>query len=160
MDQTGSDQPLWRPDAERIAAANITVFRTRAAAEWKFVLPDYAALWHWSVERRDQFWLQLWRETKVVGDGPGKVILKNSDRMRGARFFPEARLNYAENSCSSCLRSLRVFVGEEGMPSEQTRPTARAAAPREGLLNAYCTVGIGAPTDGDRVGCGPQVGYP
>ena len=27
------------------------------------------------------------------------------------------------------------------------------------LLNAYCTVGIGAPTDGDRVGCGPQVGY-
>ena len=27
------------------------------------------------------------------------------------------------------------------------------------LLNAYCTVGIDAPTDGDRVGCGPQVGY-
>ena len=27
------------------------------------------------------------------------------------------------------------------------------------LLNAYCTVGIGTPTDGDRVGCGPQVGY-
>jgi|RhiMethySRZTD1v2_1073278.scaffolds.fasta_scaffold183690_2 hypothetical protein len=35
----------------------------------------------------------------------------------------------------------------------------RFALPQD-LLNANGTVGIRAPTDGDRVGCGPQVRYP
>ncbi|MFZ5789572.1 MAG: acetoacetate--CoA ligase [Pseudomonadota bacterium] len=91
------EQPLWQPDPARIAAANVTRFRARVAAEWQADLPDYDALWRWSVAHRDRFWRSVWRDGEVVGDGPGGTILENGERMPGAKFFPEARLNYAEN---------------------------------------------------------------
>jgi acetoacetyl-CoA synthetase len=97
MSQPNPDQPLWRPDAARVAAAAITAFRARVAAEWSADLPDYEALWRWSVEHRDRFWLSVWRDSQVIGDGPGATILENGERMPGAKFFPQARLNYAEN---------------------------------------------------------------
>jgi acetoacetyl-CoA synthetase len=90
-------QPIWQPDAQRLAAANLTGFKARAEARWKVALPDFDALWRWSVAHRDKFWLSVWEETGIVGDGPGKTVLKDGDRMPGAKFFPEARLNYAEN---------------------------------------------------------------
>jgi acetoacetyl-CoA synthetase len=117
-----ADQPIWRPDAQRLAAANLTGFRTRAEQRWKTALPDYDALWRWSVAHRDRFWLSVWEETGIVGDGPGETVLKNGDRMPGAQFFPEARLNYAEN----LLRQrddgdALVFWGEDRVKRRMSR---------------------------------------
>src|SRR5258708_3057359 len=67
-----ADQPIWRPDAERLATANLTGFRTRAEKRWQVALPDFDALWRWSVAQREQFWLSVWEETGIVGEGPGK----------------------------------------------------------------------------------------
>ena len=44
-----------------------------------------------------RFWRSLWRFADVIGEGPGEPVLVDGDRMPGARFFPEARLNFAEN---------------------------------------------------------------
>ncbi|HEU4825047.1 MAG TPA: acetoacetate--CoA ligase, partial [Dongiaceae bacterium] len=91
-----SDQPLWRPSPAAIAASNMSRFRARVARDWSVELADTDALWRWSVGDIERFWLTLWRFCEVTGE-PGKVILKDRDRMPGAQFFPEARLNYAEN---------------------------------------------------------------
>ncbi|MGH6893917.1 MAG: AMP-binding protein, partial [Dongiaceae bacterium] len=90
-------EPLWRPSPAAIADANMTKFRARAARDWSVALPDTDALWRWSVTEIERFWLSLWRFCDVVGDGPGESILKDRDKMPGAHFFPEARLNFAEN---------------------------------------------------------------
>jgi hypothetical protein len=50
------------------------------------------------------------------------------------------------------------FVGRHIEPI-LSRRFERFALPQD-LLNANGTVGIRAPTDGDRVGCGPEVRYP
>jgi acetoacetyl-CoA synthetase len=96
MTQSSGDQPLWRPSPAAIAASNMSRFRARVARDWSVELPDTDALWRWSVGDIERFWLTLWRFCEVTGE-PGKVILKDRDRMPGAQFFPEARLNYAEN---------------------------------------------------------------
>ncbi|GAB4176829.1 MAG: acetoacetate--CoA ligase [Thalassobaculales bacterium] len=90
------DRPLWTPSPARIAASAMDRFRRRAEAVSGKALADYAALWAWSVEDRAAFWSLVWDFCGVIGERGG-VALADGERMPGARFFPEARLNFAEN---------------------------------------------------------------
>ena len=63
------DKPLWVPSAERIAGANVTAFRRAAAQRWGVDLPDYDALYDWSVAHPEQFWVSVWE-----GDGIGSGV--------------------------------------------------------------------------------------
>jgi acetoacetyl-CoA synthetase len=89
-------QPLWQPSPERIAAANATKFAARVAREHGVALADFGALWRWSVDHPEAFWRALWTFAGIVGDA-GRTVLQNPGKMPGARFFPQARLNFAEN---------------------------------------------------------------
>jgi len=92
-----SSQPLWSPSPERIAAANMTAFMRAVAAEWGVDIPDDKALYRWSIEAPERFWRSVWSFCGVVAETQGSVVLENADRMPEARFFPEARLNFAQN---------------------------------------------------------------
>ena len=59
-------------------------------------LPDYASLWRWSNDEREAFWRMLWDYAGVIGERGERTLLEPS-RMPGARWFPDARLNFAEN---------------------------------------------------------------
>jgi acetoacetyl-CoA synthetase len=84
-------QPLWRPSPERAADTILSRF-CRETGE-----ADMAALYRWSIAEPEAFWRKLWSFAGVIGDGPGTVGIENPGKMPGAKFFPEARLNYAEN---------------------------------------------------------------
>jgi len=88
--------PLWQPSADRVAHANLTAFAARVTAKHGVALPDYGALFQWSIEKPEAFWREMWSEAGVVGE-PGKRTLIDADKMPGARWFPDARLNFAEN---------------------------------------------------------------
>ncbi|MCK2086805.1 acetoacetate--CoA ligase, partial [Thauera aromatica] len=94
------DTPLWIPSAERVANANVTAFRLAAERRWGVSLPDYGALYAWSVAQPEQFWVSVW---DGEGSGGGVIgargtrVLVDADRMPGAKWFPEARLNFAQN---------------------------------------------------------------
>ena len=89
-------KPLWTPGPERLAAANLTAFMKRLAEERQVRVDGYDALWGWSVTDRAGFWDALWDFSGVIG-AKGRTVVADGDRMPGARFFPEARLNYPEN---------------------------------------------------------------
>jgi acetoacetyl-CoA synthetase len=91
-----TEQPLWQPDAGRVAAANLTRFMAEAKARWGVDARSYGDLYQWSVSKPEQFWQSVWSFAGVIGDS-GRTVLADGDRMPGARFFPDARLNYAEN---------------------------------------------------------------
>ena len=56
----------------------------------------YDALWRWSIEQQEGFWSALWDWCGMVGD-KGERVFEEGDGMAGARYFPDARLNFAEN---------------------------------------------------------------
>ena len=88
---------LWQPSPERIAHANITHFTTLVRERHGLNAEDYATLHRWSIEHRADFWSAVWEYGGVIGargDGP---VLVGGDRMPGAKWFPDARLNFAEN---------------------------------------------------------------
>ena len=88
---------LWQPSPERVADANLTAFMELVRERHGLNAADYAALHRWSIENRADFWSTVWEYAAVVGDrGDGPVLL-DGDRMPGAKWFPGARLNFAEN---------------------------------------------------------------
>ena len=108
-----TDQALWAPSPERIASANVTAFRLAAEKRWSVVLPDYAALQAWSVAHPEQFWVSVWEMGEVVGHR-GERVLVDGERMPGAQWFPDAKLNFARNLLRSRdAHDAIVFWGED-----------------------------------------------
>ena len=91
-----AERPIWTPSLFRIADANLTRFMSRVEQRGTPV-PDYEALHRWSVERPGEFWDAVWDFGEVAGDRGAGTALEDGDRMPGARWFPGARLNFAEN---------------------------------------------------------------
>jgi len=92
-----SEQPLWRPSAERIEHSNLTAFTRFLEAETGLTFADYDALHHWSVTAPAEFWEAIWRFTGVIHSQPWAQVLEHPERFPGARWFTGARLNFAEN---------------------------------------------------------------
>ena len=88
---------LWHPSAERIADANITAFRQAVENQWSVNLPDFTALHEYSLNEMEKFWLSVRDFCDVRAECWGDRVLIDSDKMPGAKFFPDARLNFAEN---------------------------------------------------------------
>lgn len=107
-------QLLWEPPEEWVAEANITAFSQWLARTRGLEFDDYQALWRWSVEHLDDFWAAIWEYFDVKASAPYEAVLAERT-MPGARWFPGARLNFAEH----VFRRRRddapamVFAGEE-----------------------------------------------
>jgi acetoacetyl-CoA synthetase len=83
-------KPLWTPSAERAARTELARFMKLAGKS------SFEELHRWSVESSADFWELVWRFGQVRGE-PGLRRLINPERMPGAKWFPEGKLNYAEN---------------------------------------------------------------
>ncbi|MCC7016727.1 MAG: AMP-binding protein, partial [Rhodospirillales bacterium] len=57
----------------------------------------YNDVYEWSISRPGDFWASVWDFTGILAETRGDKILEDGDDMMTARFFPEARLNFAEN---------------------------------------------------------------
>jgi hypothetical protein len=83
---------LWRPDHARLAETPMAGFQDFAGARAGRSFADTPALHAWSIAELAAFWDGVWDFFDVVGDKG-----KDGDRMPGTRFFPDARLNFAES---------------------------------------------------------------
>ena len=141
------DQPLWQPSPARIANANLTAFLREARARWGVAAEDYAALHRWSVAEPAQFWQSVWSFCGVIGDECDGPALLDGHRMPGARWFPEAQLNFAENLLRRRDRAPAiVFWGEERLKTTVTWAELYSEVSR--LAQALQAAGL---KPGDRV---------
>ena len=114
-------EPVWRPSAARIGASNLTAFMRAAESEWGMKFADYAGLHRWSTTEPEKFWQSLWSFGGIVAETRGEAVLADADKMPGARWFPDARLNYAENLLRRRDdRPAILFRGENGERREMT----------------------------------------
>jgi acetoacetyl-CoA synthetase len=90
------DAPLWQPSAGVLEQAGMSRFARAAERRWQHKFGDYETLHRWSYEQPREFWTSLWEFAGIVGD-PGDTVLIDGNRMPGAKFFPNGRLNFAEN---------------------------------------------------------------
>ena len=90
--------PLCTPSPQRIAEARITAFTAFVNQTTGLQLgPNYDALYQWSIQQPEQFWSAVWHYCEVIGEGSVESVLLDGHLFPGARWFPKARLNFAEN---------------------------------------------------------------
>jgi acetoacetyl-CoA synthetase len=141
-------QPIWVPSPERVAASNLTRFAQFARERHGAPQGDYAALWRWSVDRRESFWSALVEFSGVVHTAGTAPVLQHRDRMPGAVWFEDMRLNFAENLLARYDgHPALVFCNERGDRREMSYRALRAEVAR--VAAGLREVGIGR---GDRVG--------
>ena len=140
MTYASDSAPLWKPNPATVGDTRMTQFMQATGRA------PYAELWQWSVDQPEAFWSQVWRFCGAVGER-GSVVLKDGERMPGARWFPEARLNYAENLLKERDDGeALVFWGEDKVKRRLSRAELYAEVARfQQFLIAH---GVG---QGDRV---------
>ena len=72
-------------------------FRIAAGHMFDVHLSDYDALHRWSVSNPLQFWDAVWAWGNIVAEHKGSVVASNLENMLETEWYPEARLNFAEN---------------------------------------------------------------
>ncbi|MFE3053648.1 acetoacetate--CoA ligase [Nocardia sp. NPDC059239] len=86
-------EPQWVPSDQDIAEAQVTSFALFVEKRTGLSLPDYRALWQWSVDDLPGFWGAIW-DYFDLGERSDEVL--GSTEMPGAQWFPGTTLNYVE----------------------------------------------------------------
>lgn len=137
---------LWRPPEDLVRDAVLTRYLSWLDRRQGRAFGSYDELWRWSVEDLEGFWTSMWEFFEVGSHAPfGRALAER--RMPGARWFPGARLNYAEHALAEPDdRPALVFRREDGARAELTRAELREAVARAAA--GLRRLGVGP---GDRV---------
>lgn len=145
--------PLWQPSDTEIAQSVLTQFMILAEKTYqKNFDGDYQKLWQWSVDHREAFWSALWEFCDIIAETRGARTGVDLDKMPGAKFFPDAKLNFAENLLRPGRRkvdptsSAIIFQGEDKVSEKITWDQLEKAVSR--TAQALAESGVGK---GDRV---------
>jgi acetoacetyl-CoA synthetase len=140
---------IWCPSAARVADTNLTRFMDRLNTRKGLRLRDYGELYTWSIEQPTEFWRELAGFADARVDwGTGPAIANDSGepstQMPGARFFRDARLNFAENLLRfDDEQPALVFRNERGTRRVLSYKELRATVARvaDGLRGAGVVTG-------------------
>lgn len=124
-------RPQWVPSEVDLAEARVTAFGRFVEQRHAVELPQYEALWQWSIEHPSEFWQAVWDWFEIRGGtDPGPALAHSA--MPGAVWFPGARLNYASHVFRNARadRPAIIHVDEDGQRRETswTQLHGRAAA--------------------------------
>ncbi|MGI9465214.1 MAG: AMP-binding protein, partial [Aestuariivirgaceae bacterium] len=142
-----TEQPLWTPSDTRKANTNLTRFMSFVSDNGTAV-STFDELHQFSLEHPERFWELYWDFAGIKASTRGPRIVADGDKMPGARFFPDARLNFAENLLVRSDDAMAmIFRGEDKVRRQWTwrETTDMVSRIQQGLGE----LGI-AP--GDRVG--------
>jgi acetoacetyl-CoA synthetase len=140
-------KPLWTPSEERIQQANITRFMDAVNARGNLNLGSYAELYQWSVDNIPDFWEAVWDFSEIKASKRYDQVIADLTKFPGTKWFPAARLNFAENLLRYRDDQLAfIFRGETQISKRITYAELYDSVAR--LAHSLRETGVGI---GDRV---------
>jgi acetoacetyl-CoA synthetase len=130
---------LWEPSERAIEEAQVTQFARQVIRKRKLDANSYHEFHDWSVENPEEFWGEVWDACGVIASRKGATVLIDGDKMPGARWYPEARLNIAENLMRRGDRGDAFVLWDESGPrrrvsyADLTSEVSRAAQALQAL---------------------------
>lgn len=141
-----SKAPLWSPSPEAVRKSEMVRFMNEANRRFGLALDNYPQLHAWSADNLPGFWELVWDFCGVIGE-KGAPLLSEGNRMPGAKFFPAAKLNFAENMMRRTgSEPAMIFRGEDKKSYRHSFDELHALVSR--LQQAMKAAGIGK---GDRI---------
>jgi len=88
---------LWKISNTNLEKTNIFLYSKFIEKNYKIDFNnDFNKIWKWSIDNPKNFWKSIWDFTKVTGN-LGNIILEESDIFYKNKFFPNTKINYAQN---------------------------------------------------------------
>ncbi|MHA1458645.1 MAG: AMP-binding protein, partial [Promethearchaeota archaeon] len=88
---------LWEPSAEWIKNANITHFIEFVNREYGQNIKGGKDLYKFSVDEIEDFWDAMWKFSDIIASKSYDKVVEDLSVFPGTKWFPGARLNFAEN---------------------------------------------------------------
>lgn len=105
---------LWRPSEKAIKEANLTRFIEKIRSDYPRSISDYKDLYTFSIACPEEFWKAVWSFCEVIAETQGDQTLIEPQSIETAKFFPDARLNFAQNLLRRRDNSIAIsFYGED-----------------------------------------------
>ncbi len=139
--------PLWKPTEAQMKNANMTQFITFVNRNYGKAFKTYAELYQWSVDFIPDFWAAMWEFAAIKASKKYDRVIEDLKQFPGAKWFPGARLNFAENLLRHRDDRLAfIFRGETEKSAKMTYAELYQTVAR--LAKSLREIGV-AP--GDRV---------
>ncbi len=108
---------LWKPSRDKVKNSLLEEF-----SRFNNLKPNssFKELWTWSVKNPKIFWSKLWDFSKIVGD-KGEEIIRENKVFNKTKFFPDSKINYAENILKKKNDEIAInFLSENGLEESIT----------------------------------------
>ena len=103
---------LWSPSEVEISQA--WKFMQEVNHKYKLKLTNFHELYQWSCKSSESFWELFFEFSLIIADRGSSNVLKNGANLLESEWFPDAKLNFAENLLSKRDDSDAViFWGED-----------------------------------------------
>ncbi|MDD5222541.1 MAG: acetoacetate--CoA ligase [bacterium] len=112
-------KPLWEPSAERKKQANITRFIELVNKKHGLKIKSYSELHKWSVESIQDFWAAVWEFVDIKASQKYTKVVEDLSVFPGTKWFPGAKLNFAENLLRYKDDRLAFVFNGEGQKSKK-----------------------------------------
>ena len=111
------NKSLWKPSERKKQESLLEDFS-------KFVNfnsnHNFKSLWEWSVKNKEEFWSKFWDYSKIIGD-KGKEVIRKNKIFNETKFFPDSKINYAENILKKKTNDCAInFLSETGFEESIT----------------------------------------
>ncbi len=107
---------LWQPSEERIKSTNMYGFMNLVNEKYGKDFKEYTDLWEWSVDNLENFWTLAWNFIDIKASQTFDKAIDDPNKMPGAKFFVNSKLNFAENLLRFRNDRLAiVFKGEDSV---------------------------------------------
>ena len=106
---------LWEPSRKKKEESLLEDFSKFVNFKSNY---NFKTFWKWTVDHPEEFWSKFWDYSKIIGD-KGKEIIKYNKIFNETKFFPDSKLNYAENILKKKTSEVAInFLSEKGFEEE------------------------------------------
>jgi acetoacetyl-CoA synthetase len=140
-------EPLWRPSLEAVEQSQLSIFTRWLSDRTGENFEDYHALHNWTVKNPGQFWRSYWQFSGLIASRFDGADVENLNQFPGARWFPDLRMNFAENLLAEDSEKIAfISILENGSRRTTTYHQLRTQTAQ--IANALSKLGVVA---GDRI---------
>jgi len=108
---------LWKPSEQKKQESLLEDFSKFVNFDSNY---DFKNLWEWSIKNKEEFWSNFWDYSKIIGD-KGKEVIRKNKIFNETKFFPDSKINYAENILKKKTNDCAIhFLSEKGFEESIT----------------------------------------
>ena len=104
---------IWSPSDKRIKSSQMYSFMEHVNQNHNLNITTFEGLHEWSIKSKPDFWNAVWNFFNIIGTKGNKPYIEPLNKMPESRFFPNGKVNYAQNMLSGANTGLAIIFKSE-----------------------------------------------